>query len=68
MAVKFWILWQRVALISAVLVATTSPARADVALDWNITMLAAIGNQPPFPTSRFACLSGRCSTPRWRPR
>ena len=56
MAVKLWSLWKRAAVIAAMLAATTLTARADVVFDWNMTLLAAMGNQPPFPSSRYAAI------------
>jgi hypothetical protein len=32
-------------------------ARADAALDWNVTTLATLGGLPPFATQRYAAIT-----------
>ena len=39
------------------IVLSTTPARADVVLDWNVTMLATLAGQNPFASARFAAIT-----------
>jgi hypothetical protein len=46
-----------VAAIAAVLLSSPRLAHADVVLDWNVTMLAALAGQSPFASARFAAIT-----------
>ena len=47
----------RIAMVATALAAVTAaPARADVVLDWNATMVSVM-NVPPFPGARFAAIT-----------
>lgn len=43
--------------VAVVLLCSVVPARADVVLDWNATMLTTLGGQNPFATARFAAIT-----------
>jgi hypothetical protein len=43
--------------LAAALLCGPSMARADVVLDWNVTMLNALAGQGPFATARFAAIT-----------
>lgn len=45
-----------VVVATALAVVTAAPARADVVLDWNATMVSVV-NVPPFPGARFAAIT-----------
>jgi hypothetical protein len=46
-----------IALVIVMLVGSPRPARADVVLDWNVTMLTTLVGQNPFAQARFAAIT-----------
>ena len=46
----------RAAVVAALVLCGAASARADVVLDWNATMLAALAGQSPFASARYAAI------------